>query len=103
METVREVLKRFNLSLDLTPELLSIEVEGGYNRYEVEEYDNEDNENIDDAIKYIFISDYSFEYIALLVICVSDENCSVGDFIQPDYDKPGMGSIYLSDGTVLDT
>ena len=29
METISEVLKRFNLSLDLTPELLSLEVERG--------------------------------------------------------------------------
>ena len=108
METISEVLKRFNLSLDLTPELLSLEFEGGYNRYEIEESDDEEDEDIREYIKYIFTSDYQrkksyngeryIEYIALLVIFVSDEDCSVGDLIQLAPGLPGVGYIYNSNG-----
>ncbi|WP_042707137.1 hypothetical protein [Methanobrevibacter wolinii] len=107
METISEVLKRFNLSLDLTPELLSLEVEGGYNKYEIEEYSDEEDEDFNEVIKYIFTFDYQrrklehsgkyFEYIALLVIFVSDEDCSVGDLIQLAPGLPGVG-IYNSNG-----
>lgn len=31
METVREVLKRFNLNINLSDELLNLKVRGGYN------------------------------------------------------------------------
>ncbi|WP_156929601.1 hypothetical protein [Methanobrevibacter wolinii] len=107
METVSEVLKRFNLSLDLTPELLSLEVKGGYNKYEIDEDDDED-EYINKSIAYIFTSDYqkdkdntddpNDEYIALLIISVSEDDCSVADLIQPAPGRPGMGYIYNSNG-----
>ncbi|MDD5959644.1 MAG: hypothetical protein PUC09_03250 [Methanobrevibacter wolinii] len=98
METVGEVLKRFNLSLDLTPELLSLEVKGGYNKYEIEE-----DEDLDEVIHYSFTSDYQrrksyngeryMEYIALLIITVSDEDCLVKDYIQLAPGEPGRGYI----------
>ena len=111
METVSEVLKRFNLSLDLPPEFLSIEVEGGYNRYEIEESDDEEDEDIREYIKYIFTSDYQrkksyngecyIEYIALLEITVSDENCSVGDCMQLAPGLPTRGCIYTKDSVII--
>ena len=108
METVSEVLKRFNLSLDLPPEFLSIEFEGGYNRYEIEESYDEEDEDIREYIKYIFTSDYQrkksyngeryIEYIALLVIFVSEDYCSVSDLVQLAPGLPSVGYIYNSNG-----
>ena len=50
METVKEVLKRFNLDIDLFEGLLNLEVRGGYNTYEIEYFEDAVS---DDDVKYI--------------------------------------------------
>ena len=65
METVREVLERFNLNIDLSEELLNLEVRGGYKTYEIEYFDDAVS---DDDVKYIFTSDRQFKFILLVKI-----------------------------------
>lgn len=95
METVREVLERFNLNIDLSEELLNLEVRGGYKTYEIEYFDDTVS---DDDVKYIFTSDRQFKennsYFTLLEIYSSGKNSVVGDYITPDLDMPPLGQIY---------
>lgn len=99
METIREVLKRFGLDIDLTDEVLDLEVRGGYTRYEIEQYDEYDDENVG----YFFISDRQsddngFEFIATLQISPKQPHETVWDCIQPDLNKPCLGKSYDAHG-----
>ena len=95
METVREVLERFNLNIDLSEELLNLEVRGGYKTYEIEYFDDAVS---DDDVKYIFTSDRQyddgFEYFAIMEIYSSGKNATVGDYIAPELNMPPMGQIF---------
>ncbi len=95
METVREVLKRFNLNIDLSDELLNLKVRGGYKTYEIEYFDDAVS---DDDVKYVFISDRQIHdngsYIASMEITSFGKMATVGDYIQPNLDMPPIGQIY---------
>ena len=96
METVKEVLKRFNLDIDLFEGLLNLEVRGGYNTYEIEYFEDAVS---DDDVQYIFTSDRQsddngFEYFAIMEIDSFGENATVGDYIAPELDMPPMGQIF---------
>jgi len=65
METVREVLERFNLNIDLSEELLNLEVRGGYKTYEIEYFDDAVS---DDDVKYIFTSDRQFILLVKILL-----------------------------------
>jgi hypothetical protein len=98
METVKEVLKRFNLNIDLSEELLNLEVRGGYKTYETEYFDDGD-------VRYIFSSDRQFKdndsYFTSMLIYSSGENSTVGDYIRPELDMPPIGYIYNNQGIAV--